>query len=52
MAMKGYSTLPRSLEQKPHHHMQFNVILKRGAHDVMITVIRNGRGERSQLHFT
>ena len=26
MAMKGYSTLPRSPELKPHHQIQFNII--------------------------
>ena len=26
MAMEGYSTLPRSPEEKPHYWMQFNVI--------------------------
>ena len=28
MAMKGYSTLPRSPELVPHHQMRFNVISK------------------------
>ena len=28
MAIKGYSTIPKSPELEPHHQMQFNVITR------------------------